>query len=1518
MAENDVGGIGVKFTAEAAQLQAELQKLEQRLKQFDSAHGQKKVRLQAELVMPGARALQDFRRDLEKGFGAQGSAGRVKARIELIPPTATDIKTISAKVGAIKVKVVGNFEWGKAPPKTVTVKVVEESGSLSVSSKAGGKKIGQTVSQPIAAGGPSHEEILRSREAYRRREREGGGAASFARGSAFVGGAASFARGAGDDPYQQNILREQRASMREAAKTKALAQEARDRARADEVKRKWAARGANLTAHEAALRSVEMREIGIGEPLGPGGQIPLGLGRLGPRQPVQAVDRRPRATPPPPVGQQLPLPWPAEPGHGPMLSGARNAYAPIGAAGLVHGATVPERLAARDVPRAEGFYSEMGALTAAGMRQYELLASRSGDVDMERGRAARAREQAAAQARARSAGQPRVTGVGTFPGRRFASVGDVEAAARPLGVGPRTAGLVDPNNLDVPTFLRKQGVAIAGAIRQQVVRPVAAEPSLQEVLNPPVAPPPTVDDEIGHPSISARALARAGLDPSGKPLSAEAGSPQARVQELLKSSREAVQLAQGTGQVRAVGTTTGGLFANLLGGKAQRELVARDLTTLRHALEGFTAEGSDAHRAFSRVTEAQTRFNQATLTGTGNVQALSKELHEAQQNAQPYVETVEAIGGQINKLQGQINPLKQATIGFASSIAGTIVGLGIFNAVSAGIQGIGNALEEPTDRLLGFRRTGERTAVSLGQMTRQMNGFSEGAVATATAQSGLGDSVREQIGPILDQRAAIEAGNSAFKEQLDLIRSAGFFARNPGAGITQTTGGLFGTPIGGTQPFLEQFLQSGSPVGGPLEGPLGRGVIGGALAAGGAGVGIGATAGLLGGPFGVTAGAIGGGLIGGAIGGVSGLLGGGLAEAAGSTPLAERARTGQLTDEETQRLEEFRQALASVNEGLEKANPQLKETAHFAELLGNTNPAADAAVAATQTLLSEMPGITEGQLDAAERLRFALIDPRTGKAPVTPPKNLENLLTEALRGLALPSREAAAFQQARGINAQLQLSAAQGRLQRESVIPGQSFLRQLFAGRAPTGGQVNIQPVSQGTAGLPPGVINREGIDTSQLTAGLGLVETQANKGREALVGMIKSADQINRTAGVPSNLLQQFNSLTEAAGKTAATIRSISQASAWMQVNLQVKQINEQIFLMSRSLEDAQSFLSGTGSGELGLLQNRARSLDIAQAELGFRQQSLSLANQELGIAASTLQLQQRQRQINFQRAIAGFVTPGQTPEEIAARQAEAKLEADFAQRGQDISVTQLENQKESVALAREQLGISKEQFAVQQAMIQVSAERAVGDLSRAIGLLQEQARVTVQLQVNSEAIEAYQTVLEEQKAQIENVITEAYNTQQTILTKSAELIATYGGTITSWQSMLLTQLSNYVAGANAIFASYGNTTTSGSTGTGGGSGGNQMFNEGTLASGYFQNVSTPTQMIVGEAGPETVAILRNPRSMTMQPSQGSGGVNINVMVTGNNVGSEQDADELAATIARKVEESMSRRTSLLGLRPN
>ena len=1838
MAENDVGGIGVKFTAEAAQLQQELQKLEQRLKQFDSAHGQKKIRLQAELVMPGNRALQDFRRDLEKGFGSQGSAGRVKARIELIPPTASEIKALTGKIGDVKVKVVGNFEWGTKPPKTVTVKVVEEGSGRPAAS---GRTVSQTqaVAQAasggrttraaapkkttVAPGGPrignaelfadykdsgalladyldsykkggsrvwmgkARDELIRrgmtrdqivAIEQGSKRGGGGGGARGLTGGmtgaygtgapqvahwsqgrvpyasvpggrtidamgrrgqipqpirdtynpypqkgapkppewnvadlgqltesilarrlrsiakrvtpeameagrgwyqrageitqglgagtglgrSQIAGATATFSQNAGwsenvrnaqdffeafrrgartvadverhvatirkdlsfnalglegrtqmalkaamaetprgvetaiggktgqqspkvrafykalmgdptsftvdrhmalmmsggtigskqkmhtpfqkagqrvagemgmsaadlqavlwtlalgpehagadpygqmraggpggprgmADPYADWRLREQRGSMREASQTKGLAGDAALSAARDRNIRAEQKRFEDMTPEDIARRNAEIGSI-LGR--GTGGSRPFtgapgGLGGFGapsysrsvsvgavgagefyqPGQERAGVANRTLG-----IAEDMLAQLRAGATGGTYTAGGERVVTPaqikrtgrfvtpVGQTSVLP-AGVDPRQAAR-ILEAQRAHPENAAVLAAGGVQGFWRNPETGETEVDVNKTFGTRRAAQEELlrnpnqiaafdllKGREVGrpksQPRVTGVGTFAGSRFASDRDYAAAmATPLAA-PTTAG----EGLDIPTFIRQQG-----AIQQQAEMPIAAEPGLQEFLENLPAGGGGGGGRRGRPAPGFSG----GDDEVGAP------RPGGRVAELLNTIEQgkfAVQGARQAGQVRAVGTTVASQLAGLAG------------------------RGVDVVRV-NEMTSILTKMSKVIETNRAGFDALDKAKDEAadpreieglEKALQGPNRELESLTKQFQKLQP--NKFAQMATGLAASIGGTIIGLGIFNAVSQGLSVASEALGEVIERQTGYGNIAAKTTGALSDQTRVMHGWVQGAIAVQTGTIGMADSTAKFVDSILEARVAGEASNKNLVEQINLFKTA-IAVRQQNAefggqdrSLFQTTGGLnifgvqtplFGTPS--TQELLGRTLGEGSPNIGTTIGP--RDISSPAR------------------PVGIVDAA--------------------RAKATDVIPA--------LGPEFKKEAQDYKDAINFINEAMDRGG----ETAvRFAADVGEITKA-EREQAKAQAALAREAGfgdVARAIEDKGGRLRVEGLK-GTDRQQI---QQLQRGVGAFQQGALLPSKEQAAALTAKQVVAQLDLNQQQGRLQRETLIPGQSFLRQLFAGRAPTGGRVDIQnPLRAGTASLPPEILNRPGIDTSQLSAGLGQVETQANAGRDALVGMIKSADQINQRSGISSNLLDSFNALTKAAGQTAATIRSISQASAWMQVNLQVKQINEQIFLMGRSLEDAKSFLSGAGSGELGLLQNRARSLDIAQAELGFRQQSLSLANQELGITASTLQLQQRQRQINFQRAIAGFVTPGQTPEEIAARQEEARLEANFAQRQQDIGVKQLDNQRESVSLAREQLGISREQFAIQQAMIQVSAERAVGDLGRAIGLLQEQAQVTVQLQVNADAVAAYQEVLEEQKAQIESVIQEAYSVQQTVMSNAAALAAQYGGRITEWNNILIKALSDYVARAGAVLmgfneqvagqyaSQYGQTGTSSPTGVSGGG-------ARATASGYYGNVSGATQFTVGEAGPETVAIIRNPRSMMWNGGgKGGEGVNINITVTGNNVGSQQDADELAATIARKVEESMSRRSSLLGLRSN
>jgi hypothetical protein len=83
--------------------------------------------------------------------------------------------------------------------------------------------------------------------------------------------------------------------------------------------------------------------------------------------------------------------------------------------------------------------------------------------------------------------------------------------------------------------------------------------------------------------------------------------------------------------------------------------------------------------------------------------------------------------------------------------------------------------------------------------------------------------------------------------------------------------------------------------------------------------------------------------------------------------------------------------------------------------------------------------------------------------------------------------------------------------------------------------------------------------------------------------------------------------------------------------------------------------------------------------------------------------------------------------------------------------------------------------------------------------------------------------------------------------------------------------------------------------------------------AKGFLGTTSGP--MLVGEAGAETVAILRNPRSASLTSMGGSSGP-VTININGPVVRNDQDISSLARQVAIEVERSLSRKGQMFGLR--
>ena len=87
--------------------------------------------------------------------------------------------------------------------------------------------------------------------------------------------------------------------------------------------------------------------------------------------------------------------------------------------------------------------------------------------------------------------------------------------------------------------------------------------------------------------------------------------------------------------------------------------------------------------------------------------------------------------------------------------------------------------------------------------------------------------------------------------------------------------------------------------------------------------------------------------------------------------------------------------------------------------------------------------------------------------------------------------------------------------------------------------------------------------------------------------------------------------------------------------------------------------------------------------------------------------------------------------------------------------------------------------------------------------------------------------------------------------------------------------------------------------------------------ATGLLGMTSGRTDLTVGEAGAETVAVLRNPRSTSLS-TQGAAAspVNVAVNINGPVVRNDQDISSLAIQVAAEVERSLSRKGQMFGLR--
>lgn len=385
-------------------------------------------------------------------------------------------------------------------------------------------------------------------------------------------------------------------------------------------------------------------------------------------------------------------------------------------------------------------------------------------------------------------------------------------------------------------------------------------------------------------------------------------------------------------------------------------------------------------------------------------------------------------------------------------------------------------------------------------------------------------------------------------------------------------------------------------------------------------------------------------------------------------------------------------------------------------------------------------------------------------------------------------------------------------------------------------------------------------------------IPAEAAAARQAAIGRQRAIEMGAR----PDDLRQLENY-----GKT---IHDIQLDLTNKQVVIQAYEYNQQLTISKRNLSDIVGL-----TGTQGQLQaSTVGTLEKQNLELSREATRIQRGIEGRGLAMS-------QRQINFQLAVAGFTAAGATPAEAAAQLEQAKLEFAFAQE-------QLDAQKQLFGISGQEVTnqikiVDEENLRALDAAIfavnDLQANHVFDQFSIAAG--QAIDKISQSADILSGVVDASIAKGLTQRDLDLQIIRDTYtNTGEILTMTSADIGRAFKAIRDDFVSIF------------GPFLGISPTTTPIPFG----GPGSQPSTENHFASGYLGNVSGAHQITVGEAGTETVAILRNPRPMMSSGYNDSGPVTIHF----NNPVVREDAD--IQRLAAAVESVLNRRANLIGMR--